>query len=323
VKVTFAPLIAILTAFVLWGGPADAQVRVRGGVRVGVATPRTRVSVAIGRPFYYRPYYYRSYYRPYSYRPYFYGSFGYGSYGYSPFYWYPYSAVGYGYGRFDGDGSLRVQVMPRDTEVYIDNYYAGTVDDFDGMFQRLHVDAGAHDITLYREGYRTVRQRIYIQPTGTFRLRYNMMPLGPGEIPEARPAEPPPGPQGPGLPTGPGLPPQGAPSQAGPNQYPPQPPPGAYPPQGGGGPYPPAPPASPASPAQGGAGSLSIRVQPAGADIFIDGERWEGGDDRLVVQVAPGTHHIEVRRDGYRTYATDISARPGETSTVNISLTRQ
>jgi hypothetical protein len=64
-------------------------------------------------------------------------------------------------------------------------------------------------------------------------------------------------------------------------------------------------------------------VQPAGADVFIDGERWEGGDDRLVVQVAPGTHHIEVRRDGYRTYATDISARPGETSTVNISLTRQ
>ena len=85
-KVTFAPLIAILTAFVLWGGPADAQVRVRGGVRVGVATPRTRVSVAIGRPYYYRPYY-----RPYYYRPYFYGSFGYGSYGYPPFSWYPYS----------------------------------------------------------------------------------------------------------------------------------------------------------------------------------------------------------------------------------------
>ena len=205
-KVTFTPLIAVLTAFVLWGGPADAQVRVRGGV----------------------------YYRPHYYRPYFYGaSFWYGSYGYPPFFWYPYSysAVGYGYGRFDGDGSLRVQVMPRDTEVYIDNYYAGTVDDFDGMFQRLHVDAGAHDITLYREGYRTVRQRIYIQPTGTFRLRYNMVPLAPGEIPEARPAQPAtPGPTGPGLP--PQSAPPGAPPQPGPNQYPP------YPPQGGG-PYPP------------------------------------------------------------------------------------
>ena len=151
-----------------------------------------------------------------------------------------------------------------------------------------------------------MRQRIYIQPTGTFRLRYNMVPLGPGEIPEPRPAEPPPPAQGA----------PGAPSQAGPNQYPP------YPPQRGGAPYPPAPPASPAPPAQASA-SLSIRVQPAGADVFIDGERWEGSDDRLVVQVAPGTHHVEVRRDGYRTYATDINARPGETSTVNISLTRQ
>ena len=55
-KVTFTPLIAILTAFVLWGGPADAQVRVRGG-----------------------------YYRPFYYRPYFGASFWYGSYGYPPF----------------------------------------------------------------------------------------------------------------------------------------------------------------------------------------------------------------------------------------------
>jgi hypothetical protein len=313
-KISVAPLVAVLIASLFWVGHTDAQVRVRGGVGVRVATPRTRVSVFVSRP-YYRPYYYR----PYYYRPYFYPS-----YFYRPFYWYPYAAVGYGsgygYGRFDGDGSLRMQVMPRDTEVYIDNYYAGTVDDFDGMFQRLHVEPGSHDITLYREGYRTVRQRIYIQPTGTFRLRYNMVPLGPGDIPEPRPAEPPPPPQQ-------GAP--GAPPQAGPNQYPPQPPPGAYPPQGayppppqrGGSPYPPA---SPASPAQGGAASLSIRVQPAGADVFIDGERWDSsGDDRLVVQVAPGVHHIEVRRDGYRTYATDITARPGETSAVNISLTRQ
>jgi len=66
-------------------------------------------------------------------------------------------------------------------------------------------------------------------------------------------------------------------------------------------------------------------VQPANADVLIDGERWDGpsGDERLVVQVAPGVHHVEVRRDGYRTYQSDITARPGETSTVNISLTRQ
>src|SRR5437762_3194969 len=37
-------------------------------------------------------------------------------------------------------------------------------------------------------------------------------------------------------------------------------------------------------------GALSIRVQPAGAMVFIDGERWEGPDaqERLVVSVSEG-----------------------------------
>jgi hypothetical protein len=282
VKVAAIPLVAVLAASFSLVGHADAQVRVRGGVRV--VTPRTSVGVFVGRPYYYRPIY-RSFYRPLYFDPFF------SPYYYRPFYWYPYAAVGYGYGRFDGEGSLRVQVMPRDTEIYIDNYYAGTSDDFDGMFQRLHIEPGAHDITLFREGYRTVQQRIYIQSTGTFRLRYNMMPLGPGEAPEPRPAEPPPPPGAQG-----GAPPRGA--------YPTPPPPPAA--------------------GQAQSTSLSIRVQPMNAEVFIDGERWESsGEDRLVVQVAPGTHHVEVRRDGYRTYATDINVRPGETSTVNISLTRQ
>ena len=312
-KVTFIPLAATLAASMLWAGRSDAQVRIGGGV--GIASPRTRVSVVVGRPYYYRPFYYRSFYRPYY--PYFapfYGSFFYGSYFYQPFYWYPYAPVGYGYGYgyggFDG-ASLRVQVTPRDTEVFIDNYYAGTSDDFDGLFQRLHVEAGAHDVTLYREGYRTVRQRVYIQPTGTFRLRYMMVPLGPGEIAEPRPVEPPP-PQ-----NTPGAPPIGPP-----NRYPPQPPGGAPSPPGA---YPPPQGAYPPPGNRADSASLSIRVQPETAEVFIDGERWQGAasDERLVVQVAPGVHHVEARREGYRTYQSDITVRPGETSTVNISLSRQ
>ena len=303
-KVTLIPVAAALAATMLCADRSDAQVRIGGGVRV--ATPRTRLSVVVGRPYFYRPFYYRPFYRPYAFAP-FYGAYFYGGYFYRPFYWYPFAPVGYGYGGFDG-ASLRVQVTPRDTEVFIDNYYAGTADDFDGLFQRLHVEPGAHDITLYREGYRTVRQRIYIQPTGTFRLRYMMVPLGPGEAAEPRPAEPPP-PQ-----NAPGPPPFG-----GPNRYPPQPPGSAPSPQGA---YPPPPAAYPPPQA---AASLSIRVQPANAEVFIDGERWQGpaGDERLVVQVAPGLHHVEARSEGYRTYQSDITVRPGETSTVNISLSRQ
>jgi len=116
VKVTVIPLAAALAASMLWAGRSDAQVRIGGGVRV--ATPRTRVSVVVGGPYYYRPFYYRSYYRPYYpyyfapfYGSYFYGSYFYGSPFYRPFYWYPYAQAGYGYGGFDG-ASLRVQVTP-------------------------------------------------------------------------------------------------------------------------------------------------------------------------------------------------------------------
>ena len=305
-RITVIPLAAALAARMLWAGRSDAQVRIGGGVRV--ATPRTGVSVVVGRPYYYRPFYYGPYYRPYLFAP-FYGSYFYGSYFYPPFYGYSYAPAGYGFGVFDGT-SLRVQVTPRDTEVFIDNYYAGTADDFDGLFQRLHVGPGAHDITLWREGYRTVRQRVYIQPTGTFRLRYMMMPLGPGETAEPRPAEPPPAPNAPGPPVG------------APNSYPPQPPGSTAPPQGA---YPPPPGAYPPPGNRAESASLSIRVQPANAEVLIDGERWQGaaGDQRLIVQVAPGLHHVEARSEGYRTYQSDITVRPGETSTVNISLSRQ
>lgn len=46
------------------------------------------------------------------------------------------------------DSSLRLQVSPKETEVFVDGYYAGTVDDFDGMFQRLHLERGEHEVAL-------------------------------------------------------------------------------------------------------------------------------------------------------------------------------
>jgi uncharacterized membrane protein len=58
--------------------------------------------------------------------------------------------------------------------------------------------------------------------------------------------------------------------------------------------------------------------------VLIDGERWRGpgGDDRLVVQVTDGRHHIEVRKDGYQPFATDVEVRDGESLPLNVSLPR-
>ena len=78
------------------------------------------------------------------------------------------------------------------------------------------------------------------------------------------------------------------------------------------------------APREGAAGGVAIRVQPGDAEVLIDGERWTGdGEERLVVQLSPGQHQIEVRKDGYRTFMTSVTVRPGETAPLNISLGRQ
>jgi hypothetical protein len=72
-------------------------------------------------------------------------------------------------------------------------------------------------------------------------------------------------------------------------------------------------------------GAISIRVQPADADVFIDGERWMGsaGQDRLVVQLPEGRHHVEVHKSGFENFATDVDVDRGRTVPLNISLLRQ
>jgi hypothetical protein len=264
---------------------SDAQVRVRGGVGVRVGSPR----VVVGGG-YYRPYY-RSYYRPLFYDPWYWYP--------SPF-WYP---SGYGYYQspyyYGGGASLRLQVNPRETEVFIDGYYAGTVDNFDGFFQRLTLEPGEHDLELYLPGHRSTQQKIYLQPGRTFRVRHTMEPLQPGDAEPVRPAGNPPA------------------AQAGARRAP-VPPPSDRDRRGPVDPRP--------SPARvNDYGTLALRVQPTDAEILIDGERWAGsqGDERLEVQLSTGSHNLEVRTDGYRIYSTDVTIRGGETSTLNVALRKQ
>ena len=72
-------------------------------------------------------------------------------------------------------------------------------------------------------------------------------------------------------------------------------------------------------------GAIAIQVQPADAEVLIDGERWEGPaiDEALVIQIAPGAHRVEVRKEGYRSYTAQVDVRNGRTTPINISLPRQ
>jgi PEGA domain len=104
-------------------------------------------------------------YRPYVYRPslsvgVLYGANGIYPYGYTPRAYYdPIPGRPY--------GGLRITGAPRDAHVFADGYYVGIVNDFDGMFQHLNLEAGPHRIEIETPGYERVAFDVMVQPGRT------------------------------------------------------------------------------------------------------------------------------------------------------------
>ena len=277
---------ACLAAALLWPADASAQRRV-------IYRPvRTSVVLGVGvGPFY------DGFWSPFWYNP-FYGG------------WYPpvysaYPVYGYGYGYWS---AARLEIKPKEAQVYLDGYYVGVVDQFDGIFQRLDVPTGAHEIAVYLPGFHTYRQRVLFRPGETYHFKAILQPLPPGAAPEAQPQ---PSPNA----RAPYERPQYGPPQYGPPGPYRQPP--AQPGEGR-----PMPPPERGARAEGDFGTVAIRVQPADATVVIDGERWDSpdGGSRLLVQLAAGRHRIDVSKDGYKPYSSTIEVRPGETQNINVSL---
>jgi hypothetical protein len=79
-------------------------------------------------------------------------------YGYSPgYYGGGYGGYGGGYSTYDdseySQGGLKLKVKPRDAQVYVDGYFSGVVDDYDGVFQKLKLRSGGHRVELRAEGF--------------------------------------------------------------------------------------------------------------------------------------------------------------------------
>jgi len=145
------------------GVPQYSRPRPPDRAPIGTAVPRGTVpppsggrggNVVTGVPWYY---------------PWGYGSLGY--YGWYDPYYDPY---GGGYGGYYpsgsssyDEGSLRLKVKPREAEVFVDGYYVGLVNDFDGIFQRLHVDAGPHHLEIRAPGYETLEFDVHVDPDRT------------------------------------------------------------------------------------------------------------------------------------------------------------
>jgi hypothetical protein len=220
---------------------------------------------------------------PYPYAPY-------APYGPWPYYW-------------DPSGAARIQVTPRDAKVFVDGYAAGVVDDFDGTFQRLRASPGGHEVTIYLDGYRTVRQSVYFRPESTQNIRFTMEKLAPGEA-----SDPPPAPQ-----------PQPDRSDVRDPDRPPARPPMRSDPQ-----------APPPEQYQARYGTLTIAVQPIDAEIYIDGERWTeratpapgSAVQRLTLRLTEGRHRVEIRKEGFATYTESVTIGRDRTLTLNVSLAR-
>jgi hypothetical protein len=107
------------------------------GFYAGFGYPYGYASFGYGYPYGgYYPYGYRSYY----------GS-GYGPYGYPlPPAGYVSMSPGHAY------GGVRIQGAPLDAQVFVDGYYVGIVDDFDGTYQHLNLEAGRHQLEIRLPG---------------------------------------------------------------------------------------------------------------------------------------------------------------------------
>ena len=229
-----------------------------------------------------------------------------GGYFYDPFYgpypWWPASAYGWGYSPvFDYRAEVRILATPREATVYVDGFYAGIVDDFDGTFQRLPLTPGGHRIELFLEGHRTIKKSLYLQPGSTMKLRETLVPLAAGEVsepPELAPAVPAP-PDGtytePNGRTQRGLPPPPGPTVA----------------------------AAGARPTPRGTARWCCtcsRVRPKCRSTVSAGS--PSGDGEFEIQLPAGRHRVEVELDGFQRFTAEVDVRDEGPTPVNVSLTR-
>lgn len=190
---TVVAVVALASALTL-PGVADAQGRGRAVPRGSVRSARPPVTVVRpGRPTY-RPYTRygvpfrsgvalgfafgpRGYVGPYAYG---YGfPYGYGyDYGYAYRSRYPYRSYGYagvapGYVR-RASGGVRLDLPQRDAEVFVDGYYTGVVDDFDGTGRRATLEPGPHHIEIRLDGFEPVEFDVNVEPGRTITYRSSM-----------------------------------------------------------------------------------------------------------------------------------------------------
>ena len=71
----------------------------------------------------------------------------------------------------DESGAIRLKVKPSNASVYVDGYYVGVVDDFDGTFQHLNLEPGAHKIEIRAPNAPPIAFDVNVRPGETITYR--------------------------------------------------------------------------------------------------------------------------------------------------------
>jgi hypothetical protein len=261
--------------------------------------------------YYSRYPYYRSYYYPYYH-------WGYGYYPFTGLYfdswWWtpPYYGHGAYVRTYRDTGSVRLLVDERKARVYVDGYYAGIVDDYDGLFQRLHISPGHHDITLKLEGYKTHNFSVYVPYDGTLKLRWEME-HGEGHDGTGDPTLAPPRREGrPARYEGEDYERRDAERERARDE--------ARLEDREGVALSEAERSSREEPV--GSGTVRFEVRPSDASIYVDGAFQGTGRDLRQLELKAGSHRVEIVKPGYRTYERDVTVAAAEFVDLNVELER-
>jgi hypothetical protein len=67
-------------------------------------------------------------------------------------------------------------------------------------------------------------------------------------------------------------------------------------------------------------GSIQVNSSPTGANVYLDGQNTGRTTNTTLTGVSPGSHSVEVLKNGYGDYETSVSVSTGQTATVNATL---
>jgi hypothetical protein len=219
---------------------------------------------------------------------------------YSPFYGgyagYYSAYPGYYYGRaYLPDVSfIDTDIQPEKTEVYLDGDYAGTVDDFDGFPQYLAIRPGRHMLTFKADGYKTVTKSVRVARGAVLQMDFSLTE-GSGEEPV------------PGKKEEEGIAASDPDARAESGEV-----------RGR------VEMAEAENSQEAGPGLIRLRVAPADASVYLDGE-FIGTASRVSrlhgdLRLAPGEHRIEVVRPGYRAISRTVEVVAGDRLTLDLDL---